>query len=159
MRPHRVKKVAVVGGGLAGLAAALELVDAGHEVVLHEARPTLGGAVQTLPERAEDPPPPPDNGQHIALGCFEEYTGFLARIGKRDALRREALSLPVIDEHGRASSVRPGLRLLGYGHLPLSARLRIARVTLRLRGLSLEPHCDETFAELLRRLGQRQEEI
>ena len=41
-------RVAVVGGGLAGLAAALELVDRGHEVVLHEARPTLGGAVQTL---------------------------------------------------------------------------------------------------------------
>jgi squalene-associated FAD-dependent desaturase len=148
-----------VGGGLAGLAAALELVDAGHEVVLHEARPTLGGAVQTLPEREEDPPPPPDNGQHIALGCFEEYTRFLARVGKRDALRREPLSLPVIDEHGRASFVRPGLRLLGYRHLPLAARLRIARVTVRLRGLPLERHCDETFANLLRGLGQRQEEI
>ena len=151
--------VAVVGGGLAGLAAALELVDQGHEVVLHEARPTLGGAVQTLPEREEDPPPPPDNGQHIALGCFEEYTRFLTRVGKRDALRREPLSLPVIDERGRASFVRPGLRLLGYGHVPLSARLRIARVTLRLRGLSPEPHSHETFADLLRRLGQRQEEI
>ena len=44
-------RVAVVGGGLAGLAAALELADGGHEVVIHEARPTLGGAVQTLPER------------------------------------------------------------------------------------------------------------
>jgi squalene-associated FAD-dependent desaturase len=153
------KTVAVVGGGLAGLAAALELVDRGHEVVLHEARPTLGGAVQTLPERDEDPPPPPDNGQHIALGCFEEYARFVARIGKAEALRREPLSLPVIDEHGRAALVRPGLRLLGYGHVPLSARLRIARVTLRLRGMSLEPHCDETFAGLLRSLGQRQEEI
>ena len=69
----RPRRVAVVGGGLAGLAAALELADAGHEVVLHEARPTLGGAVQTLPEREGDPPPPPDNGQHIALGCFTEY--------------------------------------------------------------------------------------
>jgi len=159
MRPHGVKNVAVVGGGLAGLAAALELVDAGHEVVLHEARPTLGGAVQTLPEREEDPPPPPDNGQHIALGCFEEYTTFLARIGKRDALRREPLSLPVIDERGRAAFVQPGLHLLRYSHLPLSARLRIARVTLRLRGLSPERHSDETFASLLRDRGQRQEEI
>jgi squalene-associated FAD-dependent desaturase len=155
----RARKVTVVGGGLAGLAAALELVDRDHEVVLHEARPTLGGAVQTLPEREEDPPPPPDNGQHIALGCFEEYARFLARIGKRDALRREPLSLPVIDERGRAAFVRPGLRLLGYGHLPLPARLRIARVTLRLRGLSPEEHCDQTFAELLLGLGQRPVEI
>ena len=155
----RPRRVAVVGGGLAGLAAALELADAGHEVVLHEARPTLGGAVQTLPEREGDPPPPPDNGQHIALGCFTEYERFVGRIGKGEALRREPLALPVIDENGRASFVRPGLRLLGYSHLPLSSRLRIARVTLRLRGLSPEEHSDRTFAELLRGFGQRQEEI
>jgi squalene-associated FAD-dependent desaturase len=152
-------RVAVVGGGLAGLSAALELVDAGHEVVLHEARPTLGGAVQTLPERERDPPPPPDNGQHIALGCFQAYRRFLARIGKEGALRREPLRLPVIDERGRISTIAPGLRLLGYRHLQVAARLRIARVTLRLQGLSLEQHSDETFAALLRRLGQRQPEI
>ena len=46
-------KAAVVGGGLAGLAAALELVDAGVDVTVHEARPTLGGAVQTLPKIRE----------------------------------------------------------------------------------------------------------
>ena len=44
-------RAVVVGGGLAGLAAALELADAGHDVTLVEARPTLGGAVQTLPHR------------------------------------------------------------------------------------------------------------
>jgi squalene-associated FAD-dependent desaturase len=152
-------KVAVVGGGLAGLSAALELADAGHQVILHEARPTLGGAVQTLPEREGDPSPPPDNGQHIALGCFEQYRRFLARIGKETALRREPLRLPVIDKGGRVSTIAPGLRLLAYRHLPLVAKLRVARVTLRLRGLSPSQHCDETFAALLRRLGQRQPEI
>jgi squalene-associated FAD-dependent desaturase len=152
-------KVAVVGGGLAGLAAALELVDNGHEVVVHEARPTLGGAVQTLPEREDDPPPPPDNGQHIALGCFHAYRRFVRRIGKEGALRQEPLRLPVIDEHGGVAAIGPGLRLFGYSHLPLSSRLRVARVTLRLQGLSPERFSDETFAELLRRLGQRQQEI
>jgi hypothetical protein len=38
--------------------------------------------VQTLPEREGDPSPPPDNGQHIALGCFTEYLAFLDRIGE-----------------------------------------------------------------------------
>ena len=42
-------KAVVVGGGLAGLAAALDLADAGQEVTVFEARPTLGGAVQTHP--------------------------------------------------------------------------------------------------------------
>src|SRR5579862_9993649 len=107
MSPQAARKIAVVGGGLAGLAAALELVDAGHEVELHEARPTLGGAVQTLPEREGDPPPPPDNGQHIALGCFTAYRRFVERIGKAAALRREPLRLPVLDERGRTAMIAP----------------------------------------------------
>jgi uncharacterized protein with NAD-binding domain and iron-sulfur cluster len=64
-------RAVVVGGGLAGLSAALQLLDWEHDVTLLEARPTLGGAVQTLPEREGDPDPPPDNGQHIALGCCD----------------------------------------------------------------------------------------
>ncbi|MFZ9217392.1 MAG: FAD-dependent oxidoreductase, partial [Vulcanococcus sp.] len=38
-------RVAIVGAGLAGLAAAVDLVDAGHEVDLYEARPFMGGKV------------------------------------------------------------------------------------------------------------------
>ena len=146
---NRPKRVAVVGGGLAGLAAALELVDGGHDVVLHEARPTLGGAVQTLPERDGDPPPPPDNGQHIALGCFTEYRRFVERIGKVAALRREALRLPVIDEQGRVATIGPGLRLLGYSHLPLKGRIRVARRAFSMRKLKPAEHADETFASLI----------
>jgi hydroxysqualene dehydroxylase len=149
-------RVAVVGGGLAGLAAALELVDRGHEVVLHEARPTLGGAVQTLPEREGDPPPPPDNGQHIGLGCFTAWQRFLGRIGKAAALRREPLRLPVIDARGRAATIGPGLRLLGYTHLPLGSRVRIARAALRQRGQTPSAVADLTFADVLR---ARPEEI
>jgi len=93
-------KAAVVGGGLAGCAAALELRDAGHEVTLLEARPTLGGAVQTLPERDGDPAPPPDNGQHIALGCFTEYLAFLEQIGESGSVRAlvwQLLALRALD--------------------------------------------------------------
>jgi hydroxysqualene dehydroxylase len=153
---NRPQRVAVVGGGLAGLAAALEVVDAGHEVVLHEARPTLGGAVQTLPEREGDPPPPPDNGQHIGLGCFTAWQRFLARIGRAGALRRERLRLPVIDERGRVSTIAPGLRLLGYSHLPLGSRVRIARAAIRQRGQTPSAVADLTFADVL---AARPEEI
>jgi len=149
MHPQGVKKVVVVGGGLAGLAAAIELVDAGHDVVLHEARPTLGGSVQTLPEREEDPPPPPDNGQHIALGCFTEYRRFVERIGKGAALHRETLRLPVIDEQGRIATIGPGLGLLRYAHLPLKGRIRVARRAFSMRKLTPAGHVDETFANLI----------
>jgi squalene-associated FAD-dependent desaturase len=151
-------KVAVVGGGLAGLTAALDLLDAGVDVTLHEARPTLGGAVQTLPERAGDPQPPPDNGQHIALGCFTEYLRFLDRVGERESVLRTRLALPVLDESGAAASIRPSLTgLLGYGHLPVHERVRLLRTLMRLRTAQSQPK--ETFGDLLRRLGETDRSI
>jgi squalene-associated FAD-dependent desaturase len=145
-------KAAVVGGGLAGLAAAFDLVDAGHDVTLLEARPTLGGAVQTLPEREGDPEPPPDNGQHIALGCFTEYLHFLERIGEGGSYRRTRLGLPVVGEDGWFATIAPSLpALLRYSHLALRDRLRIPLVTARCRNARAEP--GETFGALLRRLG------
>jgi squalene-associated FAD-dependent desaturase len=153
-------KVVVVGGGLAGLAAALDLVDFGHDVTLLEARPTLGGAVQTLPRREGDPEPPPDNGQHIALGCFSEYLRFLQRIGSDGYVRRLKLSLPVIGEDGSVGAIGPGpLALLRYPHLSLSDRVAVARVARRLGKLSSSEHDGVTFAELLRELGQSQAAI
>jgi hypothetical protein len=145
-------RAAVVGGGLAGLAAALELVDAGHEVTVYEARPTLGGAVQTLPERDGDPSPPPDNGQHIALGCFTEYLSFLDRIGEGNSYVRRPLVLPVLAPDGTRADVKPSLpALVSYAHLPLRDRLRIPLVTARCRAARAEP--GESFGALLRRLG------
>ena len=142
----------MIGGGLAGCAAALDLVAAGHDVTLYEARPTLGGAVQTLPEREGDPAPPPDNGQHIALGCFTEYVGFLERIGSGADYRRERLALPVVGERGATSTIKPSLpALLSYVHVPRRDRLRIPLVTARCRSAKANP--GETFGTLLRRLG------
>ena len=145
-------RVAVVGGGLAGLAAALELVDAGADVALYEARPTLGGAVQTLPEREGDPVTPPDNGQHIALGCFTEYLRFLQRLGQGGSYLRTRLALPVVGVDARSAEIRPSLAaLVSYAHLPLRDRLRIPLVTARCRGARARP--GESFGALLRRLG------
>ena len=151
-------KVAVVGGGLAGLAAALDLVDAGHAVTVLEGRPTLGGAVQTLPEREGDPEPPPDNGQHIALGCFTQYLRFLDRIGEGGSFIRTRLALPVFDENGAVAAIEPSLRsLLTYRHLSLRDRIRLPITTLRLRSAQSQP--EETFGQLLRRFGETEASI
>jgi hydroxysqualene dehydroxylase len=153
-------RVAVIGGGLAGLAAALDCLDAGADATLLEARPTLGGAVQTLPERDGDPPPPPDNGQHVALGCFTEYLRFLERIGQTGSVRRLRLELPVIDENGRVGALGPGaLTLLRYRHLRLDERLRLAVTATRLGRLAPASHDGETFGRLLRRLGSSERAI
>ena len=145
-------RAVVVGGGLAGLAAALELVDRGHEVTVLEARPTLGGAVQTLPEREGDPEPPPDNGQHIALGCFTEYLRFLDRIGEGGSYRRLRFALPVVGEDGSVASVGRGAgSLLRYRHLSLGDRLRVADAVRRLPAADGRP--GGTFGGLLQELG------
>jgi hydroxysqualene dehydroxylase len=147
-------KAVVVGGGLAGLAAALDIADAGHEVALYEARPTLGGKVQTLPARDGDPEPPPDNGQHIALGAFTQYLRFLDRVGSADKVRRLPLELTVYDEAGHAAAIGYGATpLLRYGHVPRSDRLRIAALLARFG--RLRPGA-ETFGAFLRRHGQSQ---
>jgi squalene-associated FAD-dependent desaturase len=146
-------KVAVVGGGLAGLAAALDLADAGQAVTVLESRPTLGGAVQTLPEREGDPEPPPDNGQHIALGCFTEYLGFLDRVGQGSSFVRTRLALPVLDANGKTAEIKPSLAgVVGYRHLPLRDRVRLPVTLLRLRSAQSNPK--ESFGGLLRRLGE-----
>jgi hydroxysqualene dehydroxylase len=148
-------KIAVIGGGLAGLSAGLELVDGGHEVTLHEARPTLGGAVQTLPRREGDPEPPPDNGQHIALACFTEYVRFLTRVDQRNSVWRHRLDLPVLDERGRSASIAPSaLALLRYRHVSLGDRIGILRSLARWGEAE-----GETFADALRARGQSQRAI
>jgi squalene-associated FAD-dependent desaturase len=150
----------VIGGGLAGLSAALSLERQGHDVTLLEARPTLGGAVQTLPEREGDPSPPPDNGQHIALGCCYAYLDFLREIGEERSVRRERLELPVIAEDGSLGVIGPGaLRLVRYRHLGLGDRLAVARVARRLGKLDADAYDGETFADVLRSMGQSQAAI
>ena len=151
-------RTTVVGGGLAGLSAALELVDAGHDVTLLETRPTLGGKVQTLPEREGDPEPPPDNGQHIALGCFTDYLNFLERIGSAGDVKRVPFELTVIDERGRPVNIAYGLgSLLRYRHLSFPDRLRVALLLARLP--RLKPRESETFGAFLRRHGQTESAI
>ena len=73
-------RVAIVGAGLAGLAAAVDLVDAGHEVNLYEARPFIGGKVGSW----EDP-----EGNHIEMGLhvfFFNYANLFALMRKVGAL-------------------------------------------------------------------------
>ena len=73
-------RVAIVGAGLAGLAAAVDLVDAGHQVDLYEARPFLGGKVGSWVD---------EGGNHIEMGLhvfFFNYANLFALLRKVGAL-------------------------------------------------------------------------
>ena len=70
-------RVAVVGGGLAGITAAIALAEAGAAVTLLEARPRLGGATCSFARDGLTV----DTGQHIYLGCCTAYRGLLDKLG------------------------------------------------------------------------------
>ncbi|WP_216904915.1 9,9'-di-cis-zeta-carotene desaturase [Synechococcus sp. CCY 9618] len=73
-------RVAIVGAGLAGLSAAVDLVDGGHTVDLYEARPFMGGKVGSW----EDP-----DGNHIEMGLhvfFFNYANLFALMRKVGAI-------------------------------------------------------------------------
>ena len=77
--------VAVVGGGLAGLAAGCALASAGMKVTLFERRPYLGGRASSYqhPGTGEVI----DNCQHVLLGCCTNLIDFYERTGVAGSIR------------------------------------------------------------------------
>src|SRR5688572_9732866 len=62
--------VIVIGGGFAGLSAAVRLAEAGAHVLVLEARSRLGGRATAFPDRESGELV--DNGQHVLLGCYRD---------------------------------------------------------------------------------------
>ena len=80
--------VNIVGGGLAGLAAAAALGSAGFAVDLFEARPFLGGRATSFPvSPGDDDSELIDNCQHVLLRCCVNLLDFYARLGVADRIR------------------------------------------------------------------------
>jgi squalene-associated FAD-dependent desaturase len=82
----------VVGGGLAGVTAALELADQGARVTLVERAPVLGGLCRSVPDPVAGRV---DTGQHVYLGCCIQLEAFLSRLGIEPGLRQKRLELVV----------------------------------------------------------------
>ena len=131
--------VVVVGGGLAGITAALDLRAAGHEVTLLEARPRLGGAASSY--QRDDLTI--DNGQHVILRCCDNYQALLDRLGVAGLVKfQPRFDVTVLAPGGRRARLRrSGLpsplhmfgSLLRYGMLTLPQRLAVGRAALAMR--------------------------
>ncbi|WP_149181696.1 hydroxysqualene dehydroxylase HpnE [Streptomyces sp. TRM49041] len=156
----------VVGGGLAGVTAALRLADAGVRVTVLEGRPRLGGLAFSFRRGGLTV----DNGQHVYLRCCTAYRWFLDQVGGAGlAPLQDRLDVPVLD------AARPPGRRLGrlrrtalpvplhlaaslatYPHLSLAERASVGRAALALQGLDLDdPALDRVdFASWLARHGQ-----
>ena len=83
-------RVAVVGGGLAGLAAAVAAAEVGLDVELFEARQRLGGRAGSFrdPESGQLV----DQCQHVSMGCCTNLTDFCRRVGIADCFGKQGES-------------------------------------------------------------------
>ncbi len=155
------RRVVVIGGGLAGISAALDLLDHGIPVTLVEARPDLGGAAGTLRRGAATI----DTGQHVFLRCYQEYLRLLRRLGTGGATEIRPLAVPVLRPGGPVAWLRrtAGLpapahllpALLGYGPLTRTQRLSAIRAAAALRRVQPDARSDRvSFGAWLSRHGQ-----
>ena len=117
-------RVAVVGGGLAGIAAALDLADHGASVTLFEARTRLGGATYSVRRKDHWI----DNGQHVLLRCCTAYRGFLQRLGVEHLVPiQPRLRVPILREGKPPAFLR---------RAPLPAPLHLVPTLVRFAPLS-----------------------
>ncbi len=127
-RPH----VAIVGGGLAGLAAASALADRGVRITLLESRPRLGGRASSF----RDPVTGQlvDNCQHVSMACCTNLADFCRRVGV-DGLFRRVPEIRFLSPEGRLSTLAAGtlpapMHLAGSflraNYLTCTERLRVA---------------------------------
>jgi hydroxysqualene dehydroxylase len=169
-----IRRVAVIGGGLAGITAALHCAEGGCQVTLFEARPQLGGLTHSF-RRGELWV---DNGQHVFLRCCTSYRALLRRLGVAHRVELQPrLAIPVCSPGASRPvwlrrSVLPdplhlpaplhlAASLLRYRPLSILERTRFALAALALRRLdpSRSATDEQNFGAWLRRHGQSERAI
>jgi len=137
-RSNHSPQVAIVGGGLAGLAAGCALSDIGFQVTVFERKPYLGGRASSYqhPGTGEVV----DNCQHVLLGCCTNLIQFYERLGVQDKIHWYE-QLTFLEPGGRASVVgpswlpaplHPAPSFLRAGCLSLADKLAIGRAMFTL---------------------------
>ncbi len=157
------RRVAVIGGGLAGITVALRCADSGCQVTLFEARPHLGGLTHSF-NRGELRV---DNGQHVFLRCCTSYLALLDRLGVADRVEMQRrLAIPILTpgagqpvwlrRDGMPAPLHLSRSLMKYRPLSVLERVRFALAAVALRRVDpASPATDEqNFGTWLRRHGQ-----
>ena len=95
-------RVAIVGAGLAGMATAIDLVDAGAEVEIFESRPFVGGKVGSWIDGHGNHI---EMGLHVFFGCYYNLFGLMEKVGAIDNLRLKQHTHTFINDGGRVGEL------------------------------------------------------
>ena len=155
----------IIGGGLSGLSAAVELSALGRKVLLLEQHPHCGGRTYSFLDTATGSFV--DNGQHLMMGCYRAARRFLRLIGAEHlALLQPALRInflcPYQDHNNLVCARFPAPfnllgGLLGFTAIPFKDRLKMLMVAKELMSTSSEKEMELdhlTAEEWLTKLGQ-----
>jgi len=143
------KQVAIVGGGWAGIACAIELADQGVPVTLFEAAKQLGGRAR----RVDWDGLAIDNGQHLMIGAYRETLRLMTRLGTAQHLERRQLQLSMpgflLQLPRLPKPLHLAFGLLTAHGLSLRDKLAAARFMRHLQALNFILAADQPVSELL----------
>ena len=114
MRHTASARVAVVGGGWAGLAAAIEATQLGDKVSLFEMAPSLGGRARTVWLESDGHRRAFDNGQHILIGAYRESLRLMHLIGSEPEACLLRTPLTLVDGSGIGLRLPAGPALVAF---------------------------------------------
>ena len=95
-------RVAIVGAGLAGMATAIDLVDAGNEVEIFESRPFVGGKVGSWVDKEGNHI---EMGLHVFFGCYYNLFELMRKVGAGENLRLKEHTHTFINKGGRVGEL------------------------------------------------------
>jgi squalene-associated FAD-dependent desaturase len=151
-----INRLVIIGGGWAGIAAAVEGIERGCHVTLVDERQYVGGRAHSFTEKHTSTEI--DNGQHLLMGCYRQTLSVLNKLNTQHLLEwQRALRVVFVDVNGKRSildaSKLPGILGIAVGilrlqSLRLSSRISIIRFALMVLLNRIQPD-EATCIELL----------
>lgn len=157
----------VIGGGFAGLSAAVHLANNNHKVKLIEASPKLGGRAYSFKHDAQDTVI--DNGQHIMMGCYLFTLEFLELINSLDSIYIQPhLVINFVDRQKKKYKLDTGdvtypfnilTALKNYDALSKSEKASVVKLFLKIAICNPKHHEEISTKEFLEKNHQTQNSI
>jgi len=153
------RRIAVIGGGWAGIAAAVAATEAGHQITLFEMAPQLGGRARRV-DHSDDLSL--DNGQHILIGAYHDTLSLMRRVGADPDMLLSRLPLALVGPDGNGLRLPAGVPMLAFTRAVLGRhgwsfgeRIGLLVAAGRWRFNGFEAGMQATVGDLTRGLSPR----